>query len=248
MKKERVIKILKIVGNTLFAIFLLGAIAFSVSNVIGKNDEGIPNLFNNGYLSIATNSMNETTGKYDNYKVKSYDKGALVYVDLSKKARENVKVGDVVVFKVKLDGMSYPALITHRLVDEDIWIDKTYFLTKGDNPLNMIDTVNGLDFWLLKNDILGVVTGSTPNVGSAIAWAQSQVGFALIIILPAVVFLVFELASFIKAYTSYKTEGVGLQNELDKEKLREQLLAELKAEGKIVDDKDKSEEKPDLKE
>jgi signal peptidase I len=90
-------------------------------------------------------------------------------------------VGDVITFR---GGSSIPT--THRIVGSETHADETAFMTKGDanedpdtNPVHV-------------RDIMGKVLWSAPYVGFIIDFARKPLGFALLIVLPALLVILDE--------------------------------------------------------
>ena len=116
-KNNKVLRVLKIVGSVIFYTVIILLFFYSIMNINAGGKGGIPNLFGKGYLSVQSDSMkaSQTTlpEEYKNYKVKSFQKGDLVNVDmLSKGQKLNLKTGDVITFWDN----SLKAYNTHRIV------------------------------------------------------------------------------------------------------------------------------------
>ena len=116
-KNNKVLRVLKIVGSVIFYTVIVLLFFYSIMNINAGGKGGIPNLFGKGYLSVQSDSMkaSQTTlpEEYKNYKVKSFQKGDLVNVDmLSKGQKLNLKTGDVITFWDN----SLKAYNTHRIV------------------------------------------------------------------------------------------------------------------------------------
>lgn len=81
---------------------------------------------------------------------------------------------------------------------------------------------------------------SMMKVGTVIAYFQSPIGFFIIVVLPTILFFVYELVKFIKTYTETKNiEKKELTEEeklKEKEELRAQILKELEAEKNKTND------------
>ena len=106
------------------------------------------------------------------------------------------KIGDVITFgpysKTK-------APTSHRIYDIKIVNDSPVYITKGDAN----DTPDQRE--IRKSDILGKVLFSVPYLGFAVAFAQQPIGFALIIIIPAVVIIGDEVKKIIDEIKRKKT-------------------------------------------
>lgn len=223
MKSKLVSKITRISLNTLFYTIIIALLAFSVSNISVKKENDIANLFGYGFLSVQSDSME---GIEDH----SFSKGDLIFVSLlDDLGRENLKVGDVVTFY----DLSVRDFNTHRIVEFTEIDGETYLTTKGDNA-------NQADIEPLHiSNALAVHRSSVAGIGTSIDYLQTSAGFALFIILPVVLFLVVEgvlLAKHIfvmnkfkiEQYYAVEKEKALVSLEVEKERIRQQVMSELK--------------------
>jgi signal peptidase I len=97
-------------------------------------------------------------------------------------------VEDVITFH--LDGK----FITHRIIELNNKNGQTIYKTKGDNN-------DGPDPWTVsKQDVIGKYTGVTiPYAGYALKFAGSQLGSALLLIVPGFILLISSFRSIIGA-------------------------------------------------
>lgn len=79
---------------------------------------------------------------------------AIIVDKISKEEMAELKVGDILVFKV---GKS---MYTHRIINIDVKNDEYYISTKGDRKGNVVD-----DWTVKSNDVIGVVKFRIPYVG-----------------------------------------------------------------------------------
>jgi len=103
--------------------------------------------------------------------------------------------GDVVTFK---QSGREQVLVTHRVVK----VENGQFTTKG-------DANEGVDSEIVPaQDVVGKVIFSVPFVGSIISFAQTQVGFTILVVIPAVAIVYSELLniknSIVKFFVSRK--------------------------------------------
>jgi len=105
------------------------------------------------------------------------------------KPAQDYKIGDIITFgpysKTK-------APTTHRIYDVKVIGGEPIYITKGDAN-NAPDTRE-----VTKRDILGKVLFSIPYLGYAVAFAKKPLGFALIVIVPAVIIIVDEIKNIYK--------------------------------------------------
>ena len=124
-----------------------------------------------------------------NYKVLVVQSGSMVpaikmgSIVLVKPASD-YKIGDIITFgpysKTKVP-------TTHRIYDMKVQGGEPIYITKGDAN-NAPDTRE-----IAKTDILGKVLFSVPYLGYAVDFAKKPIGFALLIIVPAVIIIYDEI-------------------------------------------------------
>ena len=193
MKAANVKKVLSIVGNVLLWIF----VAFSVFVTIlvfsaQNNKEGIPSIMGNSLVTIQSDSMNPTLKKGD----------LILDKVLTPEDMASLRKGDIITYLVDLNGDGTPELNTHRIMDVYAEGGYTYYVTKGDNketnPINDKDPVR-------YHDVVAKYSGTRiPVVGGIISFLQSSIGFLVVIVIPLVLFFLYELYRFIVAMINLK--------------------------------------------
>jgi signal peptidase len=237
-KQNQVKKILKICLNTLFYAAIVVLLLFSIANMRVKTTADIPNIFGRGFLAVVSDSMN---GDKDD----SFQSGDLIVVNmLNDSERDKLQVGDIVTFY----DSELRALNTHRIVE----IDGDYVFTQGDkvamDPARKYDPdalVNDETAYELmtKDEVLAVRTKTWNGAGKTLVFLQSPTGFALFIVLPTFLVLIYEgvilVKNILKVNRSkmeekHQKEMEAIQKEMEKEKenMRAQLLEEMKQEEK----------------
>lgn len=257
-----------------YAVIILLLIFSIMNIKAGSSNGGFPNIFGKGFLAVKTESMERDTGSgsgvpsyYDDYSIGEIKKNDLVYEKvLNSKSINNLKVGDVITFF----DPSIKALNTHRIVI----IDKTdgvvtRIVCQGDYSVSLFgvyDPVNGTpstnqslidrgDIQIISDmsNVKGIVTGVKSGAGKVILNIQQN--WLWYFVLPVLVFLLIEIFMVIKNIMDLKgakqkaelasnKEVMMADLEAQKEEMRKQILAELKAQQAALDD-DKKEEKVD---
>ncbi len=96
------------------------------------------------------------------------------------KPADNYKIGDVITFG-EISKIKTPT--THRIYEMKVQGSQPVYIIKG-------DANNGSDISEITNkDILGIVLFSGRYLGYAVDFAKKPLGFALIIIIPAIVII-----------------------------------------------------------
>lgn len=227
MQASKAKKIIKISLNTIFYLLLISMILFSFANMKLKESDDIANLFGRGFVSVLTGSM-------DGDESDSFSTKDLILVKLlDEDEKGNLAEGTIVTFyDTMISGLNQPGLITHRIVDVIDVDGQIFYQTQGDANANP-------DEELLNSDlVVAVYTGQIKNLGSVLKTVQSPNGFALYIILPIAIFMIFEgviltrniLAinkdKMEKKYALEKEEALS-KLEAEKEKMRQEIMKEL---------------------
>jgi signal peptidase len=234
-KNSTLRKSLNIAGNVLFYGIIVLLLLFSIANLTVKSERDIANVFGRGFLPVLSDSM-----EGDN--ADSFNKGDLLFVRTIKESQvDDLEIGDVVTFY----DLSIAALNTHRVVE----VTGSYIVTQGDkanaiNPYVIAGDNTGKDYQIVTyENVKAVHTGTWSGVGSAVNYLQTPVGFALFIILPVVILLAYQgfvLTKALLAVNKEKLEAKYAEDkeqslkdlEAEKEKIRKELLEELKKEQK----------------
>ncbi len=216
--KQKTKKVLGIVGNVVVWLF----VAFSIFTTVlvftaQGNRDGVPDIFGKSLITIQSNSMSPT-----------YKKGDLVFMTkLSDKDRENLKKGDIITYRVDLDGDGKLELNTHRIdgFDEVGWI-----ITKGDNEKTNA-TVD--DYRTHPDAVVGKCTdnGKLAGVGNVIEFLGSSVGFFVCIVLPLILFFLYEMYNFISIVVSERAKRTPVSKETEEEIKKRAIEEYLKSQG-----------------
>ncbi len=206
-KKHRINKTLRIV----FSIFSLVAFLF-LGLVV--------------YLSLQSKSTGEVLkfGKYQVYSVvggsmePSIHKGAIIIISYPE--MQSLKVNDVVTFISPSDKKT---VVTHRIVKINTGKETT-FTTRGD--ANERDDIEPLP----ANYILGKVRISVPLIGNLINFSKTRAGLIVLVIVPGVLIIFFEMLNLRKAFMQIKKHKEALMLA----KLKESLIQKSSEGGNTV--------------
>ena len=245
-------KVIKKIVNVLIdiivvLILLISATILTVTLTTSK-DTGAPNVFGYTLNTIQSQSMEPEMYKGDMIIGKVVDENTPEF-----------KVGDIVIYTTTQemdDGTSEYVLICHRVVKTKEENGVTSYLTKGDNnEVSDLKTVG----WLTSDKIVGVYENSEykgtllKGVGSIYDYLKSFWGFFFVIVLPMILFFIYELIRVIMnivAYTKEKALVAATEaaqsaelTEAQKQKAIEEYLASQKAnENPDKPDNDEKEE------
>lgn len=206
--KEKVKKIVGISANVLVCLILAFALLITVLVFSAQGSEdGVPAVFGKSFISIETDSMKPT-----------YKTGDLVFMTkLSDADKLNLKPGDIITYRAPID-INNDGMIgdinTHRVVSVDT--DALRVQTKGDNPeTNKAED----DYTVHFTDIIGICTerGKVGGLGGVINFLRSSLGFFLCIVLPLILFFLYELYRFIMLVVSERAKRAPVSAEAEEE-------------------------------
>lgn len=186
-------KALKKTLNIILDIFIIIILIVSVLIVtlsLTSKSSGVPNIFGIAPLSVQSDSMEP-----------EFSTGDLIFSKVSTDSSDEFEVGDVVSFFDNIDGIK--EINTHRITrietDKDTKI--TYIYTKGDNAPEE-DSAKKTSL-----DILAKYTGKKiGGLGRVLSFLRTQLGFFLCILLPMIIFFVYEAIRVIMNIIAYNKE------------------------------------------
>ena len=266
-------KVLVIIFNVLFytivVLLLLFALATAIGNVKQRKrreaaeaegtivqDYNIPTLFGIGLLSVASDSMDMTTGNNGSVPIKkdSFLIGDLLIVKTAN-TRRLAKIEaekSIVTFYSTFEDK----LITHRVVDIVENPDGTRtFVTQGDR-IEIINPGPNIDTYQVEyhkeNEIIAVYSSKIKGGGSFLEFLQTRLGLGLCVLLPCFLFLVFEVIVLVRNIFAVNKEKMkeelasqpAFDAEAEKEKIRQQILAEMAAKEAEKAKEEKTEDAP----
>lgn len=217
-------KILSIALNTIIWLFVAFSLLITifVFSAQGSKD-GVPSIFGKSLITISTDSMKPV-----------YKAGDLVFMEkLDDAGKEALKPGDIITFHapIDIDGDGMVGDInTHRIES----INGNVFVTKGDYNL-IADNQGDTPYTVHISDIIGKCTedGKISGLGNVISFLRSSLGFFLCIVLPLILFFLYELYNFISILVTErakKTAGAAVDEEEIKRRAVEEYLAKQKEE------------------
>lgn len=182
-------RIVNIVVDILVVLVLMVSILVVILSLTTKSS-GVPNIFGIAPLSVQTASMEDTINP-----------GDLIFCDVAENEEEYQK-GDIVTFPIEINGEK--VLNTHRIVevvkDENI----TYYRTQGDNKETNPEPDEELQ---TASTIVAKYTGTKiAGWGNVLSFIRTQLGFFLCILLPMIIFFIYEGIRVIINLLAYNKE------------------------------------------
>lgn len=214
-------KVVGIVINVILWLFVVFAALTTVVVFTGTSNNGVGNLFGYMPFSIQTQSMEPT--------IKAGDVVIGKEVDFN-----TLKEGDIITYWATVDEQKI--LNTHRItkVISNGKGSVPSFKTKGDN--NQIED----EYTVAAADIVAKYNSKISGLGKAVDFLETQKGFFICIVLPLILFFLYQLYHFIKVIVTVKQENAGLSKE-DEEELKKKAVEEYLAKQK--EEQEASEEK-----
>lgn len=160
-----------IISIVLWAVILLAAL-FAFTTLATKDSNHVANLAGFTPLSVVTDSMAPTFQAGDLIIIRSCDPASL-------------KEGDIVTFHTIINNEF--ALNTHRIAEIQGQADARSYVTKGDN--NDIADIH----MITDGDIVGKYVAQLPHFGRVVEFLSSSMGFLLVIVLPLLIFFVYQV-------------------------------------------------------
>ena len=186
-------KVLKRIVNIVVDIFVVLILMVSILVVIlslTTKSSGVPNILGIAPLSVQTASMEDTINP-----------GDLIFCSITGDDEE-YQEGDIVTFPIEINGEQ--VLNTHRIVevvkDENI----TYYRTQGDNKETNPEPDEELQ---TSSTIVAKFTGTKlAGWGNVLSFIRTQLGFFLCILLPMIIFFIYEAVRVVMNLMAYSKE------------------------------------------
>lgn len=203
-------KILTIAGNVLIWLFVAFSLVITILVFSAQGSEdGVPSVFGKSLITISTDSMSPV-----------YEAGDLVFMEkLDSEAVAGLKKGDIITFRTPVDingdGM-VGDLNTHRI--EEVQDANNRFVTKGDHNL-IPDNEGDTPYYVHHSDVIGICTedGKIKGLGNVISFLRSSLGFFLCIVLPLILFFLYELYNFITIIVTERAKRATVSGESEEE-------------------------------
>ena len=213
-KGKKIVKtVLNTIINILIVLVLITSLVIAVLALTSKAN-GISNVFGYTIQPIQSDSMKG--GSPDGYGGSEFEKGDLMIAkatDFDSSAK--YELGDIVTF-ISKESDGNTRLIAHRIVDVSVDQSGGYiYQTQGDNrSVAQVPDQRDVDEYITASDIAAVYYKSDyegkilKGVGNVIDYLQSQQGFFFVVLLPMIIFFMYELIRVVLNATNYKKTKV----------------------------------------
>ena len=187
--KKALKRIFNIIIDIVVVLILIVSILVVMLSLTSKSS-GVPNIFGIAPLSVQTESMKGTI-----------DPGDLIFCTLTEND-DKFQKDDVVTFPIEINGEQ--VLNTHRIVevveDENI----AYYKTQGDNKETNPEPDKDLQ---TSSTIVAKYTGAKiPGLGNVLSFIRTQFGFFICILLPMIIFFIYEAVRVVMNLLAYNKE------------------------------------------
>lgn len=205
--KKVFMKILNTLINIMIVIVLIVSLIIAVMALTSRAN-GISSFFGNTVQPIQSDSMKGGSSEYPSG---DFAKGDLMIAKEVNEFGVEYDLGDIVTFETK-DESGNKMLIVHRIVDKITDANGTVrYQTKGDNVMvASVPDQSAPEYYISAMDIRSVYY--TKNYegkilkgwGSVLDFLQSQTGFFLVVLLPMIIFFLYELIRVVLNFSNYK--------------------------------------------
>ena len=196
----------------------------SISSITAKANNGVPDVFGYTPFSVQTNSMNPTLVKGD-------------YIFVEECDPTNLQVGDIISYFTIIDGTR--VINTHRIVEVNAENDIIQYRTQGDNK----ETNPEVDKLMVSpGDVIGKYNGTRiPKLGAVIDYLSTQMGFFLIILLPVLLFTIYQIYKLINVIMyNQKVDVLNAAKDTTSDEVKEAIIAEYLAKQNKEEAEDKN--------
>jgi signal peptidase len=210
--------------DILIVVLILFSVVISISSITAKANNGVPDVFGYTPFSVQTNSMNPTLVKGD-------------YIFVEECDPTNLQVGDIISYFTIIDGTR--VINTHRIVEVNAENDIIQYRTQGDNK----ETNPEVDKLMVSpGDVIGKYNGTRiPKLGAVIDYLSTQMGFFLIILLPVLLFTIYQIYKLINVIMyNQKVDVLNAAKDTTSDEVKEAIIAEYLAKQNKEEAEDKN--------
>lgn len=196
--------------DIIIVVLILFSVVISISSITAKANNGVPDVFGYTPFSVQTDSMKPTFVKGD-------------YIFVEECDPETLEVGDIITYFTIIDGTR--VINTHRIVEIHKENDIIQYRTQGDNK----ETNPEVDKLMLSpGDVIGKYNGTKiPMMGAVIDYLSTQLGFFLVILLPVLLFTVYQIYKLIAVIMyNQKVDLLNAATETASDEVKEAIIAE----------------------
>lgn len=209
---ERGSKAIRIAVNVLLWVIVIIAAFFSIVTFASKNETGVAWLGGYSPMAVQTDSMKG-----------EFSSGDLIVI--RKTDASTLKEGDIITFWTLIDNQQ--AINTHRIIAVQDNNGLRQYMTKGDaNPVEDTRVV-------AAGDVIGKYAFHIPKLGKLMDLLSSSTGFLVIIVLPLLLFFIWQFYQLIILIIEMKKEAVREAAEQTKAAMEAEIRQKLELEAEV---------------
>ena len=225
MENAKTKKTLYIILNVIIWLFVAFAVAVTTLVITAQwSSDGVPNIGGKYFINIVTDSMANTINEGDliiGEGLTDTEKQSLVAKDDEKGVE-----GDIITFWADLLGDGQQRLNTHRIVriNYDAQGNVVSYVTKGDNTeTNKVEDRNPVPW----DKVICRYNGKKFSaVGGFLSFLQTSTGFLVVIVIPLILFFIYELIRFILTVKSVRGGNKKVISAEDEELIKKKAVEE----------------------
>ena len=219
-------KVGSIIGNILIWLFIAFSVVITIFAFSAQsNSDGVPTIAGKVISPVLSPSMEPTIKKGD--------------IIISRKLGDNagndekttLAVGDIISFKADLNGDNTPEINTHRIIERIEENGRVSYRTKGDNNEYQDN------YTVASTEVISKYEGTRiALLGNVIEFLMQPTGFFICIVIPLILFFLFEIIMFVRKVIEVKNAGkkqiTAEDEEMIKRKAVEEFLRKQEEENK----------------
>ena len=212
-------KVLKRIGTIVISVLLwvviLVAALYAFTTMASRDNQNVANLFGYTPLTVQSDSMAPT-----------FSAGDLIFIHTCDPS--TLKEGDIICFHTIIDN-EY-ALNTHRIQSIETVGDARSYTTIGDNNNGIADL-----HVISDGDIVGKYVGHVTGLGKVMDFLSSSMGFLVVIVLPMLLFFVYQIYHLIMISIRLK-KAIAVETAREQEMERQKIAAASAVSSQTRDD------------
>ena len=182
-------KIADIVITVIIVLLLVASVLVIVANIARDKDE-VPNFFGTTFFTVASDSMTGT-----------FEEGDMVVGTLVKEDTVITVNEDIVSFYEVKNGQTI--INTHRVVRIEEVGDTKWYYTQGDKEGLPVDPIAKS-----HDQLISVYKGKIAGMGNFIEFLREPIGFILVVVLPILAVIGWEVYRLIALYIEHKKQQI----------------------------------------
>ena len=214
--KSKAKKVWTIIGDVLMWAFIVFSIVITIFAFASQSADGVPSIGGKVISPVLSPSMKPTINKGD----------IIFSTKLTEEEKKELKAGQIITFKADLDNDGKPEVNTHRIVEDGVIKDgdNVRYQTRGDNN-EFQDS-----YTVPSGDVISVFDenkdAKIPVLGNVITFLMQPTGFLIVIVIPLVLFFIFEIAMFVKKLLEVQNAGKKKITAEDEELIKQKAIEE----------------------